>query len=157
MGWHRERCIGPACAGRAGSVSLGGAVCATVVVVEDDSSILALLRDVLETDGFRVVAIGRPDIAGIAQAGRDVDLFLIDLMLPGMSGVELAGQLRAHGFPRTPMIAMSASRLMLEMAVRSGRFEDVLSKPFNLSTVLDHVERLTGMRSLSVQEHSAVV
>lgn len=69
------------------------------------------------------------------------DVFLLDLMLPGMSGIDLARRLRDLGYLREPMIAMSASPRMLNAANRSGLFQETLAKPFDLSTLLDTVER----------------
>jgi CheY-like chemotaxis protein len=71
-------------------------------------------------------------------------LFLVDVMLPGMSGIELAEQLRAGGFARTPMIAMSASPGMLRAAAESRLFQEILPKPFDLTTLLDCVGRFAA-------------
>jgi DNA-binding response OmpR family regulator len=114
----------------------------TVALVEDDADISALLREVLEIDGFRVVMFADPDPPRIAALEPPPDLFVIDIMLPGMNGVELADRLRRMAYPDTPMIAMSACRLMLERASASGLFQDTMAKPFNLSTLLSRVEDL---------------
>lgn len=113
---------------------------ATIVVVEDEAGILDLLREILEIDGHRVYGFTVPDIARIRTAAPDADLFLLDLMLPGMSGIELAGRL-ADSFPGCPMIAMSASATALAQAQRSASFREVLAKPFNLMALLSTVER----------------
>lgn len=112
----------------------------TVVLIEDDPDILDLIADVLTGEGCAVVVPAEPAAAALTAVGEDRMVFLIDLMLPGISGVELAGQIRSV-FPRAPMIAMSASRLMLDLAAASGYFQDALPKPFNLTTLLDTVAR----------------
>lgn len=119
----------------------------TVAVVEDDADILDLVREVLEVDGFQVAMFDAPDILRMVEMEPAPAVFLIDLMLPGMTGVELAANLRASAFPTTPMIAMSASRLMLEMASASELFQHTIAKPFNLSTLLSLVEDWTSQRS----------
>ena len=116
----------------------------TVAVVEDDSDILDLVREVLEIDGFEVAMFDAPDVVKIVEMEPAPALFLIDLMLPGMTGVELAAHLRSSAYPETPMIAMSASRLMLEMASSSELFQHTIAKPFNLSTLLSLVEDWTS-------------
>ena len=118
-----------------------------VVVVEDDPDILELVCEVLEAEGFAVVALATPDVERIHAIAPRPAALLLDLMLPGMSGVDLAAQLRATSLPDTPLIAMSASRLMLEVARGSGCFQELLAKPFNLSALLKAVERCaTGRR-----------
>lgn len=119
-----------------------GKIClVSIVVIEDERDVLRLLCDVLESDGFEVIGVGRPDqVQRVAQTAHP-DVFLLDLMLPGMSGIELARRLRELGYLQEPMIAMSASPRMLNAAHRSGLFQETLAKPFDLSTLLDTVER----------------
>ncbi len=112
-----------------------------IAVVEDEIAVLEMLRDLLEADGFSVVALDHPDRIQTIESDAPPDLFLIDLMLPGRSGIELAEQLRSTGFTNTPMIAMSASRAMTRFASESGLFQETIYKPFDLSTLLECVER----------------
>lgn len=126
----------------------------TVAVVEDDPDILELLGEILDVDGFHVTAFSRPpspdECAGrFRDGGRKPSVFVIDLMLPGMTGIELASRLRESEFRDTPMIAMSASRLMLEMAAGSGLFDATVAKPFNLDTLVEAIEQYAGIQSVA--------
>lgn len=112
-----------------------------LVVVEDEPSVSEVLREVLELDGFSVLCFNHPDHVRTLDASMPPAIFLIDLMLPGRSGVELASMLREYAYPKTPMIAMSASRLMLAMAEQTNLFQDVVCKPFEMCDLLDTVER----------------
>lgn len=67
------------------------------------------------------------------------DLFLIDIMLPEMDGITLARRIQDEGFTSTPMIAMSASVLMRQVAEASGLFEHTLSKPFDITEFLQTI------------------
>lgn len=113
-----------------------------IVIVEDEPMILQVLHDLFDVQGFATVGIGRPDLVLAATHGIEAQLFLIDIMLPRTSGIELAEQLRASGFNRTPMIAMSASNVMLNVAARSGIFQATVSKPFDFDTLFDYIEQL---------------
>lgn len=113
----------------------------SIVVVEDEQDVLRLLCDVLESDGFEVIGLGRPDQVQWMEPHPNPDMFLLDLMLPGMSGIDLARRLRECGYSQQPIIAMSASPRMLTAASRSGLFQETISKPFDLSILLDAVER----------------
>jgi CheY-like chemotaxis protein len=112
-----------------------------VVVIEDEPDILALLRDLLEMEGFRVVSVKDPHVLESSVASVEPDLFLVDIMLQGTSGIEVAERLRGSGFGDTPMIAMSASQLMRRLASESGLFQEALDKPFDIPVLLECVER----------------
>jgi len=109
-----------------------------IVVIEDEPAILQVLQDVLELEHFNVLGITQPQLVRSAIRGLEPDLFLIDIMLPQMSGIELAQELRDQGFATTPMIAMSASKLMAKIAQDSGLFQGAIDKPFDLPTLLEY-------------------
>jgi len=111
-----------------------------VVVVEDDEDIRELLHLVLESEGFEVVALNHPLSLETLDSHRPPALFLLDLMLPGMSGVEAARQLRGRGFT-APFIAISASRLKLQVAAGSGLFDGTVCKPFDLHDLIECLHR----------------
>lgn len=112
-----------------------------IIVLEDEREIRGLLYDVLDKHGYQVINLLEPWTVTEIAASFEPSLFLIDIMLPHMSGIELAAQLRAGGFARTPMIALSASRLMVKMAVESRLFQDVIYKPFDIDLLVKTIER----------------
>jgi len=71
---------------------------ATILVVEDEEEVRALARDVLEMNGFRVLeALDVADAGRLAQTHPGpIDLLITDVVMPGVSGPELARRLRAH-------------------------------------------------------------
>jgi DNA-binding response OmpR family regulator len=115
-----------------------------VLVVEDDFPILQMLHDMLTVQGFRPVGVERPDLVLRAAVGARPDLFLIDVMLPGKSGIEIAQELREHGFAHTPMIALSASRMMAKVAETSDVFQAAIVKPFEYDELFAEIRRLLG-------------
>jgi DNA-binding response OmpR family regulator len=113
-----------------------------VVVIEDEAPLLGLIRELLALDGYP----SRCFHAGY-EVKRDqlgAALFLIDLMLPGESGIEVAHRLRLDGHGSTPMIAMSASDVLLERAAASGLFDETLKKPFDAAQLLERVAQYVG-------------
>lgn len=117
---------------------------ARIMVVEDDVDILDLVVFILEGQGYAVISAGGASeaLAGITNARPD--LFLIDLMLPDTTGVDLAVWLRKSGFADTPMIAMTASLHVLPDAERAGVFDDIVAKPFDLHGLLERVQEFTS-------------
>lgn len=67
---------------------------ANIVVIEDEPALLGLLRDVLEVSGFSVNGINRPELVDTLETDEQPALFLVDLMLPGTDGIDLAKKLR---------------------------------------------------------------
>ena len=129
-----------------------------IVVVEDEVGVRELLRDLLEMEGFSVLDASDP--ARVEEIDFDLqpELFLIDVMLPGMSGIELAEQLRRSAFPSTPMIAMSASWVMVKAAAESGLFQESLEKPFDIVRLLDCIElHVSPSTPVSAEDESRAI
>ncbi|MBI3980238.1 MAG: response regulator [Chloroflexi bacterium] len=127
---------------------------ATVLVVEDDRSMLTLLKSALEQEGYRVVAAG--SVAGALAALRQEspDLAILDVNLPDGTGYDLAERLRARPVPAyLPVILLTANVAADDRrrGLRAGA-DDYVTKPFDLEelllrvqTQLRHVEQ--GLRS----------
>lgn len=78
----------------------------TVLVVEDEPDIVALLRDFLSVAGFGVATAGDPDAALRALDAERVDCVLLDVMLPGGSGFDLCRQIRQQS--DVPLLFLTA-------------------------------------------------
>jgi CheY-like chemotaxis protein len=106
---------------------------ATILVVDDESPIVALLRDLLEDEGHTVLAAhnGREALA-LARVAHP-DLVLSDVMMPLMDGVQLVRMLREEAITRKlVVILMSAAQPPDLQAVGAVAF---LAKPFDLDAV----------------------
>lgn len=113
-----------------------------ILVVEDEVPILEVLRGLFEMEGMSFAGATRPDLALESALTEHPDLMLIDVMLSGASGIEVAARLRDSACAATPLIAASASPLMLSFAEQTGLFDACLSKPFELDSLLDTVQAL---------------
>jgi DNA-binding response OmpR family regulator len=115
----------------------------TVAVIEDDPAIRDLLNEVLQADGFDVLTEHDGNVDRIRRSCESAGVFLIDLMLPGRTGIDVAVGLH-EAFPDRPLLAMSASRVMLDAAAASGMFHALFAKPFDLDQLVDEVRATTG-------------
>jgi len=106
-----------------------------IVVVEDEPDILDVLQITLALHGY--VAIGFNHPYQLKTLDTQVDLFLVDVMLPTMNGIRVAQMLRDTGFRDTPMVAMSASDDKVRKAQASGLFNAAIEKPFDVNHLLD--------------------
>lgn len=116
-----------------------------VVVVEDEIDLLQVLHDMLDVEGINSIGVGRPELVLPVAQRNSPHVFLIDMMLPGASGIEVARDLQEHGFAATPMIAMSASDTMVRVARESGLFHVTVAKPFDFDALFGHVRRLAAV------------
>jgi two-component system alkaline phosphatase synthesis response regulator PhoP len=105
----------------------------TILVVDDEPGIVTIARDYLDRAGFRVITAGTgTDALRLARAERP-SLLVLDLMLPGMDGLDVTRALRGDPATRTlPIIMLTArvdeaDRLIgLELGA-----DDYISKPFS--------------------------
>ena len=106
---------------------------ARVLVVEDNRDTSALLRDLLEAEGYHVESVGTGEAALEAlEINPETDLLVLDLMLPGMSGYEVIEKLRAEADQsRVPILVLSAlsSPSARVRGLRDGA-DDYMTKPF---------------------------
>jgi len=115
-----------------------------ILIVEDESDLIKLLKYNLEKEGFRVSYATDGSIA-LAEVRRDPpDLVILDLMLPGLDGLEVCRQLRrSDKFARIPVLMLSARS---EEADRIVGLElgadDYVTKPFSMREVVARVRAL---------------
>lgn len=110
-----------------------------VLVVEDDPSISMGLEMNLSAEGYEVV-VASDGTSGLEAARNDVDLVVLDVMLPGLNGLEVVKTLRSEG-NEVPVIMLSARGAELDkvMGLELGA-EDYITKPFSLAELLARVK-----------------
>jgi DNA-binding response OmpR family regulator len=113
----------------------------TVLVVDDDEAIRLSIRDALERHGYRVFVARNGMEAMSVLGGTRVNLIVLDLMMPGMSGWELlAAQVGDPKMSSTPVLIVSALRDVSEPNHLTN-VRAALQKPFRLHELLDAVAR----------------
>ena len=115
---------------------------ALVLVVDDDASIIAVIRDALEDEGYQVVSAVNGQALPIARDAQPRAI-LLDIMMPGMDGVEVSKRLRADPLTaHIPIVVMSAHS---NLAARADQMpvDDRLPKPFDIDELYAIVERWT--------------
>jgi two-component system phosphate regulon response regulator PhoB len=104
-----------------------------LLVVEDEEPIRQMMRFSLERAGFHVSEVENARAARLAITDRLPDLVLLDWMLPGMSGIDFARELKAAEATRELPIIMVTARAEEENRVRGLDFgcDDYVTKPFS--------------------------
>jgi two-component system phosphate regulon response regulator OmpR len=101
-----------------------------LLVIDDDTRIRTLLKQYLTENGFRVSVAGNADEARRKLVGLDFDLLIVDVMMPGESGVELTRSLREQ--KTVPILMLTAlSETDSRIAGLEAGADDYLPKPFD--------------------------
>jgi two-component system response regulator MprA len=114
---------------------------ARILVIEDDEAILKLIRRSLAYEGYQVVTASDGPSGLTAARDNPPDLVVLDLMLPGLDGMEVCRRLRSGG--PTPIIILTAKDSINDrvMGLDMGA-DDYMVKPFNLDELLARVRAL---------------
>jgi two-component system phosphate regulon response regulator PhoB len=115
-----------------------------VVIGEDDEPIALLLRDAISDEpGYQAVVVA--DGALVLETVRQVhaDLLILDIMMPGLSGLEVWDRVREDtGVRDMPVLFVSANVPQYDSEFQRRNITTVLTKPFDLNDLLERVRSL---------------
>ncbi len=120
-----------------------------ILVVEDDEDILELLRFNLVRDGFRPAGVTRGEDALKRLETDPFDLILLDLMLPGMDGLEICRSIRGNAQLRSiPVIVITAKGEESDIVagLELGA-DDYIVKPFSTKVVIARIRSVLRRRT----------
>ena len=121
-----------------------------VLIIEDEIAIAELEKDYLELSGFEVETEGDGTVGLKRALSEDFDMYILDLMLPGIDGFEICKQIREE--KNTPILMVSAKKDDIDKIRGLGLgADDYITKPFSPSELVARVkahlaryERLIG-------------
>ena len=115
-----------------------------VVIGEDDEPIARLLHDAINDEpAYQAVIV--PDGALVLETVRQVhaDLLILDVMMPGLSGLEVYDRVRADPDVRSmPVLFVTAASTDYQRQFRERKITEVISKPFDINDLLAKVRAL---------------
>ena len=113
-----------------------------ILLVDDDATIVELVANILRTAGYEVVSASNGEQAlNIAQNDRRIGLVLSDIVMPGMSGIQLCENLREVR-PEVKCILMSGYSMGLAVSDWNAHF---LMKPFFPQDLLNKVQEVLAL------------
>jgi DNA-binding response OmpR family regulator len=123
-----------------------------ILLVEDETALGLIVKDVLESQGFGVHYVGDGDAAYAAYLAEEPNLLILDVMLPGESGLAIAQRIRVED-KQTPIIFLTARSMPQDVlnGFESGG-SDYLKKPFDMDELVVRVKVLLNQNRLL--EHS---
>jgi two-component system, OmpR family, alkaline phosphatase synthesis response regulator PhoP len=126
-----------------------------ILIVEDEAALATTLQDRLRKEGYEV-NVAKDGLSGFdLAAAQPFDLIVLDLMLPGQSGLKVCHDLRERGV-NTPILMLTARRQLTDKVAgfKTGA-DDYLSKPFHMAELLARIEALTrrGQAAMATARH----
>jgi two-component system cell cycle sensor histidine kinase/response regulator CckA len=119
-----------------------------ILLVDDDATVRGLCQRILELGGYRVMsaASGEEAIRVAKNANHVIDLALIDVIMPGMNGMEVADRLRAMDLDPSPRIVLMTGYSLREIAniVGENNPHRIIWKPFKADSLLRMIENALG-------------
>ena len=115
-----------------------------ILIVEDNPKNLKLVRDTLQVKGYRTIEAGTGEEGVRLAREQHPALVLMDIQLPGISGVEAFRQLRADPATRAiPVVAVTASVMAQErQKVMAAGFDGFQGKPISVRELLETVRQI---------------
>lgn len=108
-----------------------------VLIVDDEALVRELIAHAVQSAGYDVAEVGDGESALKAIDELKPDLVLLDIVLPGMSGIEVVKRLDAD---HPPIIVLSSYVERLKKTVQDGRVYSVLGKPATIQRIVEEVE-----------------
>ena len=125
---------------------------ATILVVDDERIILNLCTSILKIKGYTVLtaASGEQALQVLEESKAAIDLALLDIMMPGLNGIQLAAQIRSAN-PRIPVILMTGFSLReIQEIIGKANPYRIIWKPFKAESLLQMIENaLEGQDSVT--------
>jgi len=125
-----------------------------VLIVDDEHTIRAFLKQVLRGEGYHCEEAGNAEEALVKLKENSIGLVLLDIKMPGRSGLELLPEIR-NSFPDTAVVmatAMNDTSIAVQ-CMKQGAY-DYVAKPFSLDDVVLSVERALRRRRLELENRA---
>jgi two-component system, OmpR family, phosphate regulon response regulator PhoB len=121
----------------------------TILIIDDDADFQLMVAAVLRNNGFGVRSLSEGIVDLALHLARDCDVILLDIDLPGVSGVELGKELKSSSETfEIPILLLSANIECDRLSVEA-RANAFLTKPFSIALLMDKI------RGLMYSEHAA--
>jgi two-component system, OmpR family, response regulator RegX3 len=122
-----------------------------VLIAEDEQAIADSIAYALRSEGFDVKAVADGETA-LAEARSDgYDVLVLDLMLPGISGIEVCRRLRAESAIPIVMLTARTSEVDRVMGLDAGA-DDYVPKPFSMAELVSRIRAILRRRELDLGE-----
>lgn len=113
-----------------------------VLIVDDEKRLLRTIRDGLAEEGYETVTSTNGEAALWVAQSQAIDLVILDLMLPGLHGLEVLKRLRTAGFANPVLILTACDRVRDRVDGLDNGADDYVVKPFSFAELLARIRVL---------------
>jgi len=122
-----------------------------LLIAEDEQSIADAVVYALRAEGYDVDSVGDGDAALNAVRANGYDMLVLDLMLPGVSGLEVCRRLRAESAIPILMLTARTAEVDRVLGLEAGA-DDYVPKPFSMPELISRVRAILRRRELDLGE-----
>jgi two-component system alkaline phosphatase synthesis response regulator PhoP len=126
-----------------------------ILLVEDEPGLRLTVSDLLTAEGYQVETAGDGPTGLKMGANRELDLIILDVMLPGKNGFDVCRELRQQGCDAAILMLTAKTQVMDRVVGLKLGADDYLSKPFDPAELLARVEAL--LRRIAKKKPTAVL
>lgn len=118
----------------------------TILIVEDNQANMMFFQDLLEAKGYQTLQSANGDEVMELTRRHKPDLILMDIQLPGLSGLDVTKMLKAdEDLKHIPVIAVTAFAMKGdEEKIRQAGCDDFVSKPVSITVLLESIAGFIG-------------
>jgi signal transduction histidine kinase/DNA-binding response OmpR family regulator len=135
----------------------------TIVIADDNLTNLRTLQWIIEKAGMVCLPIqdsGQiiPELERLVAKNQPIDVCILDIQMPGLSGYDLANAIRSHEHERIssmPLLAFSSSTDKDSGKIKQAGFDSYLPKPISRPKLLQMISRLLDIKDEGLEDHSA--
>jgi two-component system, cell cycle sensor histidine kinase and response regulator CckA len=129
----------------------------TILVVDDEPTVLSMCQRMLQTVGYEVLQAdgGEAALRIASDPQHSIDLALLDIMMPGLNGIELAARLHA-AHPQLPIVLMSGYSVLEINRIVGEHPYRIIWKPFKTESLLRMIENALGQSSEPLPDSSGI-
>ncbi|MCC6219831.1 MAG: response regulator [Deltaproteobacteria bacterium] len=130
-----------------------------ILVIEDEESILELITYNLEREGFRVIGVSSGEAGLLRARESNPGLIILDLMLPGIDGIEVCSKIRGDSSLKSVPIVMISAKGEEPDIVRGLELgaDDYVTKPFSPTVLVARVKAVLRRKEEKLPDDSAIL
>lgn len=122
-----------------------------ILLVEDEADLVLTLEDRLRAEGYQVESVGDGEMALERAGSHAFDLIVLDVGLPGMSGLDVCRELRRIGAPMPILMLTARGQLVDKVVGLKIGADDYVTKPFEMMELLARIEVLLRRSQANTQ------